>query len=131
MKLKMLKTAVFMTGLLILGCATEPSQPGQDAAESASAVDTSRIQVYLEEEPTVEYEDLGDIGRTIRAEHPAQALERIVADAAELGADGVIVHSIRNQGRVGGGTSTFGVGGRTENFVFQVQATAIRYTEQP
>jgi sugar phosphate isomerase/epimerase len=55
--------------------------------------------------------------------------EPVMRNAAELGADGVIVHSISSRGSTVGSTDTFGIGGREVNEVFHIQATAIRYVE--
>jgi hypothetical protein len=56
-------------------------------------------------------------------------LEKNIRRAAELGADGVIVHSILNKGTVAGGSDIYGTGGGDGTAVFQIQATAIRYVE--
>ena len=124
-----MKTFVLLAAMLLTGCASELMQPDPDVAATVSAVDTSDIDVFLEE-PLVEYESLDRVDMTSRAEHPAEVLEQVMARAAELGADGVIVHSIRNQGRVGRGTDRFGTGGGTGYLVFQIRATAIRYIER-
>ena len=123
----MRKTACLVLFFLV-GCAGGPAQPEPDVADTVSAVDTSDIDVFLEE-PSIEYESLGRVGMTSRAEHPAEVLNAILVRAGELGADGVIVHSIRNQGRVGQSTDSFGTGGGTGYLVFQIQATAIRYAQ--
>lgn len=119
-----MKLFLLLTALTLAGCASAPSEPPPVAPD----IDVSNIQVFLEE-PSIGYETLGRVDRTSRAEHPAEVLETIVARAAEMGADGVIVHSIRNQGRVARSSDVFGTGGGSGDSIFQVRASAIRITE--
>jgi len=56
-------------------------------------------------------------------------LDSLRRRAAELGANGIIIHSMRNRGEVGGGDDGFGTGGSSRDGVYQVQATAIRYID--
>ncbi len=117
-----MKKTLFLIAFLITSCASQPPELPQAAADAQ----TADIKVFLEE-PTIDYEDLGRVDLTDRAEHPADVLEKILSNAAQLGANGVIVHAIRHQGRVGRGNDIFGTGGGDGYSVYQVQATAIRF----
>ena len=108
---------MILIGLVIFGCASQPKELTQEEID---------LHVYLEE-PKIDYENLGRIDTTIRAKHPMDTLEKILSRAVELGADGVIIHSIRNKGTVAGGGDAFGTGGGGGFAVYQIQATAIRY----
>ncbi len=108
---------MILIGLVIFGCASQPKELTQEEID---------LHVYLEE-PKIDYENLGRIDTTIRAKHPMDTLEKILSRAVELGADGVIIHSIRNKGTVAGGSDSFGTGGGGGFAVYQIQATAIRY----
>ena len=114
-----MKSLVPLIAFLLAGCASQPSEPPQELPD---------VQVFLEE-PTIEYESLGRVDETGRAEQPTDILEQIIRRAAELGANGVIVHSIRNQGRAARSSDSFGTGGSSVSFVYRIQATAILYTE--
>ena len=113
----MMKILIILIGLVICGCVSQPTEPTQEERN---------IHVFYEE-PKVAYESLGRIDTTSRANHAMDALEKTLSRAAELGADGVIVHSIRDKGTVAGGVDTFGTGGSRRVGVYQIQATAIRY----
>ena len=110
---------MILMGLAICGCASQPTELTE--AEK-------NINVFYEE-PKIEYESLGRIDATGRAKNAMDMLERILRRGAELGADGVIVHSISNKGTVAGGADTYGTGGGGGMAVYQVQATAIRYVD--
>ena len=118
-----MKKTLFLLAFLIAGCASQPPELPQAAADAQ----TADVKVFLEE-PAIDYEDLGRVDLTGRAEHPADLLEKILSNAAQLGANGVIVHSVRHQGRVGRDNDIFGTGGGDGYSVYQVQATAIRYS---
>ncbi len=108
---------MILIGLVICGCASQPAELTQEERD---------LHVFYEE-PKIEYEKLGRIDATSRANHAMDVLEKILSRAVELGADGVIIHSIRNKGTVAGGSDSFGTGGGGGFAVYQIQATAIRY----
>ncbi len=112
-----MKIFMILIGLVIFGCASQPTELTQEERD---------LHVYYEE-PKIAYENLGRIDTTSRANHAMDMLEKILSRAVELGADGVIVHSIRNKGTVAGGSDEFGTGGGGGFAVYQIQATAIRY----
>ncbi len=112
-----MKIFMILIGLVIFGCASQPTELTQEERD---------LHVYYEE-PKIAYENLGRIDTTSRANHAMDMLEKILSRAVELGADGVIVHSIRNKGTVAGGGDEFGTGGGGGFAVYQIQATAIRY----
>ena len=112
-----MKIFMMLIGLVICGCASQPTELTQEERD---------LHVFYEE-PKIDYENLGRIDTTIRANHPMVALEKILSRAVELGADGVISHSSRNKGTVAGGGDAFGTGGGGGFAVYQIQATAIRY----
>ena len=113
----MMKIFMILIGLVICGCASQPTELTQEERD---------LHVFYEE-PKIEYEKLGRIDATSRANHAMDVLEKILSRAVELGADGVIIHSIRNKGTVAGGGDAFGTGGGGGFAVYQIQATAIRY----
>ncbi len=113
----MMKIFMILIGLFICGCASQPTELTQEERD---------LHVFYEE-PKIDYENLGRIDSTSRAKHAMDMLEKILSRAVELGADGVIVHSIRNKGTVAGGGDAFGTGGGGGVTVYQIQATAIRY----
>ncbi len=113
----MMKIFMILIGLVICGCASQPTDLTQEERD---------LHVFYEE-PKIEYEKLGRIDATSRANHAMDVLEKILSRAVELGADGVIIHSIRNKGTVAGGGDAFGTGGGGGFAVYQIQATAIRY----
>jgi hypothetical protein len=113
----MMKIFLILIGLVICGCASQPTELTQEERD---------LHVFYEE-PKIEYEKLGRIDATSRANHAMDVLEKILSRAVELGADGVIIHSIRNKGTVAGGGDAFGTGGGGGFAVYQIQATAIRY----
>ncbi len=113
----MMKIFMILIGLVICGCASQSTELTQEARD---------IHVFYVE-PKIDYENLGRIDATRRANHAMDVLEKILIRAAKLGADGVIVHSIRNKGTVAGGGDTYGTGGGGGFAVYQIQATAIRY----
>ena len=113
----MMKIVMIVIVLASIGCVNQPTELTQEERN---------IHVFYEE-PKIEYESLGRINLTRRADHAMNALEQIFGRAVELGADGVIVHSIRNKGTVAGGSDEFGTGGGGGFAVYQIQATAIRY----
>lgn len=117
-----MQKSLFLIAFLIAGCASQPPELPQAAADAEAA----DVKVFLEE-PAIDYKELGRVDMTGRAEHPSDLVEKILRNAARLGANGVIVHSIRHQGRVGRGNDIFGTGGGDGYSVYQVQATAIRY----
>ena len=113
------KLVTVFVAVAICGCASqEPATPQEEV----------NVQVF-NEEPKIEYENLGRINSTNRAKDPLGALERTLRRAADMGANGVIVHSITSKGLVAGGSDSFGTGGGGETYIYQVQATAIRYIE--
>jgi len=113
----MTKIFMILIGLVICGCASQPTELTREEID---------IHVFYEE-PKIDYESLGRIDTTRRANHAMDALEKTLSRAVELGADGVIIHSIRNKGKVAGGADAFGTGGGGGFAIYQVQATAIRY----
>ena len=116
-----MKGLVLLIGFAIVGCAAQAPEPPPRDRE---------INVFLEE-PLIEYESLGSVDISSRAEHEMEVLEKVLDRAAQMGADGVIVRSVRTKGRVAGGGDNFGTGGGGGHEVYQIQATAIRYTGQP
>ena len=113
----MTKIFMILIGLVICGCVSQPTELTQEERD---------IHVFYEE-PKIAYESLGRIDTTSRANHAMDALEKTLDRAADLGADGVIVHSIVDKGPVAGRVDTFGTGGSRSVRVYQIQATAIRY----
>jgi len=113
----MMKILMILLGLVICGCASQPTELTQEARD---------LHVFFEE-PKIDYENLGRIDATSRARHAMDTIEKILSRAAELGANAVIIHSVRNKGTVAGGGDAFGTGGGGGFSVYQVQATAIRY----
>lgn len=114
-----MKTFMILIGLAICGCSSQPTELSQEAID---------IHVFYEA-PKIEYEDLGRIDTTSRAKDAMDALEKVLRRAAELGADGVIVHSISSKGTSAGREDQFGTGGGRVTEVFQIEATAVRYVE--
>ena len=108
---------MILIGLVICGCAGQPAELTQEERD---------LHLFYEE-PKIDYESLGRIDTTSRAMHAMDALDRIRSRAVELGADGIIVHSIRNKGRIDRGVDEFGTGGGSRATIYQIQATAIRY----
>jgi len=115
----LMKIYAILIGLIIFGCASQPAELTEEERN---------IHVFYEE-PKVDYESLGRIDTTSSGEHAMDVLEKVIRHAAELGADGVMVHSILNKGTVAGGSDMYGTGGGGGTAVFQIQATAIRYVE--
>ena len=113
----MMKIFMILIGLVICGCASQPTELTQEERD---------LHLFYEE-PKIDYESLGRIDATSRGKHAMDALDKILSRAVELGADGIIVHSIRNKGTVAGGSDAFGYGGGGGFAVYQIQATAIRY----
>ena len=113
----MMKIFMILIWLVICGCASQPTELTQEERN---------LHVFYEE-PKIDYESLGRIDATSRAKHAMEMLEKTLSRAVELGADGVIVHSIRNKGTSDGGGDAFATGGRNQVAVYQIQATAIRY----
>lgn len=113
----MMKIFIILIGLVICGCASQPTELTQEEKD---------IHVFYEE-PKIAYENLDDIDMTSRGNNAVEALDKVLRRAAELGADGVIIHSISNKGIAAGRADTFGTGGSSTAGVFQIQATAIRY----
>ena len=112
-----MKIFIILIGLVIFGCTTQPTELTQEERD---------IHVFYEE-PKIAYENMDRIDTTSRGNNAVNALDKVLRRAAELGADGVIIHSISNKGTVTGRADTFGTGGRSTAGVFQIQATAIRY----
>lgn len=113
----MMKIFIILIGLVICGCTSQPTELTQEERD---------IHVFYEE-PKIAYENLDRIDTTSRASNAVDALDKVLRRAAELGADGVIVHSISNKGTVADSVDTFGTGGGRRVSLFQIQATAIRY----
>ena len=113
----MMKIFIILIGLVICGCTSQPTELTQEERD---------IHVFYEE-PKIAYENLDRIDTTSRGNNAVDALDKVLRRAAELGADGVIIHSISNKGTVAGSVDTFGTGGGRTAGVFQIQATAIRY----
>ena len=114
-----MKILMILLAVVICGCASQSPELTQEARN---------IHVF-NEEPTVAYETLGRVDTTTRGRNAMDVLEKIQIRAVELGANGIIVHSILNKGTVAGGTDAFGTGGGGGFAVFQIQATAIRYVD--
>ena len=115
----MMKILMILMWLVVCGCANQPTELAQEERN---------IHVF-HEEPKIDYESLGRIDITRRANHAMDVLEQILDRAVELDADGVIVHSIRNKGTVAGGGDEFGTGGGGGFAVYQIEASAIRYVK--
>lgn len=113
----MMRIFIFLAGLALCGCASQATEP---------AVEEFDIQVFYED-PKIDYQSLGRVDTTSRGKTAMDVLNRTLGRAAQLGANGVIVHSILNKGTVAGGADAFGTGGGGGFSVFQIQATAIRY----
>ena len=79
-----MKIFTILIGLVVCGCATQPTELTQEERD---------IHVFYEE-PKIDYESLGRIDTTSRAKHAIETVDKILRRAAELGADGVIIHSI-------------------------------------
>jgi len=118
-----MKTIAILLGLALWGCAAQPTGQMEPVSEKLD------IHVFYEE-PEIEYRELGKVDETKRADHPMDVLEQVLRKAMALGADGVIVHSIRNRGTVAGLGDAFGTGGGGGFAVYQVQATAITYDQE-
>ena len=112
-----MKIFIVLVALVFCGCASQPTELTQEEMD---------IDVFYEE-PKIAYENLDHIDTTSRGTSAVNALDKVLKRAAELGADGVIVHSISNKGISAGGADTFGTGGGNRADIFQIQATAIRY----
>lgn len=112
-----MKIFMVLMGIVVCSCASQPTELTQEARD---------LHVFYEE-PKIDYENLGRIDTTSRADNALAALDKTLRRAVELGADGVIVHSINNKGIVAGGRDFFGTGGGDGSVVYQIQATAIRY----
>jgi hypothetical protein len=95
-----MRTCIVLIWLIIGGCASsgQPVEPAQQGSD---------LLVFYEE-PKVDYESLGSVEVTSRASNRMEVLEKARIRAAELGANGIIVHSIRNRGTVAGGADAFG-----------------------
>lgn len=114
-----MKIFMILIGLVISGCASQPTELTQAERD---------INVFYDE-PKIAYENLDRIDTTTRASNAIDALDKVLRRAAELGADGVIVHSISNRGTVADSVDTFGTGGGGRISLFQIKATAIRYVD--
>lgn len=112
-----MKVFMILIGLIICGCASQPTELTQEEID---------LHVFYDE-PKIEYESLGRIDATSRAKSGMDMLDKIRSRAVELGADGIIVHSIVNKGKIAGGGDSFGTGGGGGVDVYQIQATAVRY----
>lgn len=112
-----MKMCIALVAIAICGCANQPTELTQEESD---------IHVFYDE-PKIEYESLGRVDTTSRGSHAMDVLKRTLGRAAELGADGVIVHSILNRGTVAGGADAFGTGGGGGFALYQIQATAIRF----
>jgi hypothetical protein len=113
----MMKIFAILIALIISGCSSQQIELMQEEKD---------IHVFYEE-PKIEYEVLDRINTTRPDKHPMDTLNTILRRAAELGADGVIVHSLRKKGTVAGQHDKFGTGGGDGVAVYQVRASAIRY----
>lgn len=118
-----MKNIAILLGLALCGCAGQPTEQMGPVPEKLD------IHVFYEE-PEIEYRELGRVDETKRAEHPMDVLEQVLHNSIQLGADGVIVHSIRNRGTVAGLGDAFGTGGGGGHAVYQIQATAITYDQE-
>jgi hypothetical protein len=114
-----MKIFMILVGLVVCGCASQPTELTQEERD---------IHVFYEE-PKIAYENLDRIDTTSRASNAIDALDKVLRRAAELGADGVLVHSISNKGTVADSVDSFGTGGGRRVSLFQIQATAIRYVD--
>ncbi len=94
----MIKIFTILIGLVLCGCASQPTEPAQEELD---------IHVFYEE-PKIDYESLGRVDETSRTNHPMDMLEKILSRAVELGADAVLIHSIHNKGTVAGGLTHLG-----------------------
>lgn len=113
-----MKISIALIGLVLCGCASQPTDSPPESFD---------IDVFYEE-PTIDYEVLGRVDTTRRADHETEVVVEVLRRAEELGADGVIVHTIYNRGIVSG-RDAFGTGGGGGFAVYQVRATAIKYVE--
>ena len=110
---------IVLAAFVAFGCAAQPEPLTEEE---------QKIHVFFEE-PKIAYENLERIQVTSRGRGGMETLDEIRRRAVELGADGILVHSMRNMGTVAGGGDTFGTGGGGGFSVYQIQATAIRYVE--
>ena len=113
-----MKKSIVLIGLLLCGCASQPSESPPEQID---------VDVFYEE-PTIDYDVLARVDTTRRADNQMDVMVEVLRRAEEIGADGVIVHSIHNRGIVSG-RDAFGTGGGGGFAVYQIRATAIRYVE--
>jgi|AP03_1055505.scaffolds.fasta_scaffold606413_1 hypothetical protein len=114
-----MKISIILIGLVLCGCASQPTESTSEVID---------IHVFYEE-PKIDYGILGRVDVTRRADREMDVLVQVLRRAKELGADGVIVHSILNKGTVAGLGDTFGTGGGGGFAVYQINATAISYAQ--
>ena len=114
-----MKISIILIGLVLCGCASQPTESTSEVID---------IHVFYEE-PKIDYEILGRVDVTRRADREMDVLVQVLRRAEELGADGVIVHSILNKGTVAGLGDAFGTGGGGGFAVYQINATAISYAQ--
>lgn len=119
-EIRVMKVFTVLVALFICGCSSQPIELTQAEKD---------LHVFYEE-PKIEYEVIDRINSTSPAKHPMDTLNKVLRRAAKLGADGVIVHSLRKKGTVAGQHDQFATGGGDGVAVYQIEASAIRYTDQ-
>ncbi|MEM7501327.1 MAG: hypothetical protein AAF417_04765 [Pseudomonadota bacterium] len=117
-----MKISIVLIGLVLCGCVNQPPESSPDSPPEVIDVDV------FYEEPTIDYEVLDRVDTTRRSDNQMDVLVEVLRRAEKLGADGVIVHTIYNRGRVSG-SDAFGTGGGGGFAVYQIRATAIKYVE--
>ena len=115
----MAKIFMILIAVAAIGCASQEPQ---------TSLEDIDVDVFYEV-PKIAYEELGRVDTTSNSKDPMGAVEKTLIRAADMGADGVIVQAINNKGLVAGGRDSFGTGGGGGTFIYQIQATAIRYVE--
>ena len=117
----MLKVLMMLVVLSLCGCASQPVDPAS----------SEKLIHFFYEAPNTDFEVVRDLNMTRLAGSPEDALNHIRDRAAALGADGVIVYSIRG-GAVGGGEPYYdpAPGNNTYGYkAYRIRATAIRYPD--
>lgn len=117
-----MKIPIVLIGLVLCGCTSQPTESPPESSQELFDIDV------FYEEPKIEYEVLDRVDTTRRADNQMDVMIQVLRRAEELGADGVIVHTIYNRGIVSG-RDAFGTGGGGGFAVYQIRATAIRYVE--
>ena len=113
-----MKIPIVLIALILCGCVSQTPEPPPEVFD---------VDVFYEE-PTIEYEVLDRVDTTRRADNQMDVMVEVLRRAEKLGADGVIVHTIYNRGRVSG-SDAFGTGGGGGFAVYQIRATAIKYVK--